>query len=239
MSNLTILHLFPETLRLNGESGNVLALSNRATAADVKVKIHKVELGGMLPKKRPELIFLGAGTLQATILASKQLERWDSQIHQWISEGSKVLAVGSGFDLASQGLILADGSRLHGLSLTNTTHRITSNHLVGEVFLNKSFAGFINSDREIARSDAALSLGTVMQSDNQELIGYVDGYRDGKVWASNVQGPLLPMNPSFADEILAAAVAGYRPSAKLRSIDSLATKAREAISIRVGNRVGL
>jgi CobQ-like glutamine amidotransferase family enzyme len=61
----------------------------------------------------------------------------------------------------------------------------------------------------------------------------MDGYSDGKVWASNVQGPLLPMNPSLADEIISAIFPRVKISSELSELDLLASKARNAISARV------
>jgi CobQ-like glutamine amidotransferase family enzyme len=152
-----------------------------------------------------------------------------------VAQGTKVLAVGTGFDLVSQGLILADGNTIAGLGLTNTTHRITGNHLVGEVVIGNDFAGFINSDREISRVEDSLSIGLVKNSDESKLVNYLDGYADGKIWATNVQGPFLPMNPRFADEILGAIFPKYVKATETRLVDSLASKARKAISSRIGH----
>jgi CobQ-like glutamine amidotransferase family enzyme len=235
MASLTILHLYPNTLHLNGEVGNVLALRRRAELYGLKVSVKSIEIGDELPKVRPSLVFIGSGTLQATLTAAKHLLKLDHLIQHWVSQGTKVLAVGTGFDLISQGLILADGTTIPGLGLTNTTHRITGKHLVGEVVIGNDFAGFINSDREISRLEDSLALGLVKHSEESKLVNYLDGYSDGKIWATNVQGPFLPMNPRFADEILLSIVPNYAKAASARPLDSLASKARKAISSRVGN----
>jgi len=235
MANLAILHLYPNTMRLNGEMGNVLALKHRAELAGLKVTVKSVEIGEELPKVRPSLVFIGSGTLQATLAAAKDLLKLDRLIHDWVAQGTKVLAVGTGFDLISQGLILADGKTVLGLGLTNTTHRITGVHLVGEVVICNDFAGFINSDREISRVDDSMALGLVKNSDESKLVNYLDGYSDGKIWATNVQGPFLTMNPSFADDILSTIFPKYLKSTETRALDSLASKARKAISTRIGN----
>lgn len=235
MANLSILHLFPKTLRLNGEVGNVMALSMRAKTAGFRVSVSSYEVSESVPKSRPDIIFIGSGTLQATLVAIKALSSIDRQLHQWVEQGTKVLAVGSGFDLVSQGVILSDGTNLPGLGMTNTTHRIAQRYRVGEVFVSNELAGFINSNREIIRGDESLALGTVTASDEATLVGYQDGYCDGKVWASNIQGPFLPMNPKFADEILSAVAPTYKKSIESKKLDALSAKARTAISIRVGN----
>jgi CobQ-like glutamine amidotransferase family enzyme len=234
VAKVVILHLYPETLRLNGESGNVLALTKRAESLGISTSVVAADIGAALPTERPDLIFIGSGTLSATMVAGKNLLTKVEQIHRWVAEGTKVLAVGTGFDLISKELVLEDGTRLPGVALTNTSHRVTGKHLVGEVVLGSKFAGFINSDREISRGKTGFELGTVQSSDEPKLVGYVDGYTDGKVWASNVQGPLLPMNPHLADAILMAVFPKLKFGAELKPLDELAAKARRAISARVG-----
>lgn len=234
MVDLVIAHLYPETLRLNGEVGNVLALEVRAQALGLDVKVLALELGQPLPTRRPNIVFLGSGTLSATKIAAQDLENRAAQLHKWVSSGTKVLAVGSGFDLISQGLKLQDGTFINGVGLTNTTHTVESTYLVGEVDLTNGLAGFINSNRSIARGSAGFEIGTVRSSDESRLLGYLDGYKDGKVLASNVQGPLLPMNPKLADEFISWVYPGLKNSQALKTFDGLASKARKAISVRVG-----
>ena len=234
MAKFEILHLYPETLKLNGEAGNVLALSKRAETLGIVTTVFTSEIGSPLPSSRPDVVFLGSGTLSATLAAAADLLTKREQIQIWVSEGSKVLAVGAGFDLISKQLVLADGTEVTGLSLTNTSHRVAGQHLVGEVVLDTNFAGFINSNREVIRDEKGFELGIVQSSDEPKLVGYVDGYSDGKVWASNVQGPLLPMNPHLADEIILAVFPKIKIGSELKQFDDLAANARKAISNRVG-----
>lgn len=233
MPELSILHLYPDTLKLNGERGNLTALRVRAMEFGLKVRISTLEIGQQLPSKRPQVLFLGSGTLSATKVAAKDLEPKTDQIHRWVVAGTKVLAVGSGFDLISQGLELADGTFIQGLGLTNTTHSIQENYLVGEVELTNGLAGFVNSNRTIRRGHAGFELGHVVASDEPSLVGYLDGYSDGKVLASNVQGPLLPMNPKLADLLISWVYPKLAKPNTLRKLDSLASNARKAISARV------
>lgn len=235
MAELSILHLYPQTLRLNGESGNVMALSVRATALGLQTKVKSVEVGQQLPGKRPNIIFFGSGTLSATKLAAEDLVTKSEVIHRWVSKGTKVLAVGSGFDLISQGLTLLDGTFLLGLGLTNTSHKIELEHQVGEVVLTNGISGFLNSNRSILRGSGTFELARVIASDNRSIVDYFDGYSDGKVLASNVQGPLLPMNPRLADELISWVYPKLSKPANLRKLDLLSSKARAAISIRVGS----
>lgn len=232
MSNFSILHLYPNTLHLNGEAGNVLALTERGKEHGLVMELNRVELGERLPNQRPDLIFIGSGILSATRVASEDLAVKAKKLLEWIASGTKVLAVGAGFDLISNGLETETGIRLFGLGLSNTIHRLTKTHLVGEVLAEGGVAGFINWNREILREDDGTALTTVVSSDNADLVGYVDGYRSPNVIATNIQGPFLPMNPSFADELLGVD-GGKSDNQRLNLLDELAEKSRSAISRRV------
>ena len=233
MSNLTILHLLPKTLKLNGEAGNVTVLRARALSAGISVHVELFELTDSLPSRRPEIIFIGSGTISATLAAAENLGKNKSQLLNWVSEGSTVVAVGSGFDLIAKTFTLESGTSVPTLGLTDTNHLETALHLVGEVVLDNGQAGFINSDRRISRENNELKFGVVSSSDENALIGYQDGFRSANIWASNVQGPWLPMNPEIADEILASQLSNYQPSSDMLKISDLAKRARSAISARV------
>jgi CobQ-like glutamine amidotransferase family enzyme len=235
LSNLTILHLLPKTLKLNGEAGNVAVLNTRASSAGISVRVELCDLTDSLPSRRPEIIFIGSGTISATLAAAEFLTLNRDLLLTWVSEGSSVVAVGSGFDLISNSFTLESGASVPTLGLTDTSHYETNKHLVGEVVLENSAAGFINSDRRISRKDENYAFGLVVSADDKALVGYLDGYRAKNIWASNVQGPWLPMNPEIADEILSSQIGGYQPSSEMLEISDLSEQARLAISRRVSN----
>ncbi|MEY4397587.1 MAG: hypothetical protein RLZ53_163 [Actinomycetota bacterium] len=230
MPKFTILHLYPNTLHLNGEVGNVVALVERGKASGLEVAVQSVELGENLPTEKPDLIFIGSGILSAVKVASVDLEKKSPKLIDWVGAGAKVLAVGAGFDLISKGLEVEPGQTLFGLGLADTRHRITNDHLVGEVVTESGLAGFINWNREIVRGGTESILATVSSSNEAQLVGYQDGYRTGNIIATNIQGPFLPMNPSVADELLG--ISG-KVAKRNATLNQLAEKSREAISRRV------
>lgn len=232
MARFALLHLYPTTLHLNGEVGNVVAITERGKSLGVEVTVQSAELNEALPKARPDLIFIGSGILSAVRVASVDLKAKAQEILEWVQAGTKVLAVGAGFDLISKGLEVEPGQTLFGLALTDTTHRVTANHLVGEVVTDNGLAGFFNWNREIQRDSIENAFSTVISSDNPNLIGYIDGYRSGNILATNVQGPFLPMNPSVADDLLGISIESAKP-VRIMTLDELAQNAREAISRRV------
>ena len=68
--------------------------------------------------------------------------------------------------------------------------------------------------------------------------GRGEAVRRGEAYATNVQGPALPLNPQLADALLRAAAerrgAEYLTGDRHTEIDRLAAGAREAILSRAG-----
>lgn len=234
MADLRITHLYPDLLRLNGESGNITALEKRANWAGLSAEVTRVELGHHLPR-HTDILFIGSGTVSATKAAADALQNLARDIS---NSDFQIIAVGSGWDLISEHFSV-DGQVVPTLNLTPTSHTATGKHLVGEVVLGDGgnpMAGFINSDRVITGLDEHSALGRVAASDEPELVGLLEGYKVGRILAARLQGPLLPMNPSLADEVLTRVLAS-KYQANASRADSQAHQARQAIASRVGYKL--
>jgi hypothetical protein len=62
--------------------------------------------------------------------------------------------------------------------------------------------GFENHGGRTALGEGVAPLGTVVKGRAND--GLVDGYRSERMWATYAHGPVLAMNPWFADEILSS-----------------------------------
>jgi CobQ-like glutamine amidotransferase family enzyme len=93
-------------------------------------------------------------------------------------------------------------------------------------------AGFVNYGAEYER-DAGVAPFARLTS------GAEDGLVAGDLIATNLHGPLLPMNPAWADRLLdraaaGAGVTGSEPDAHRAQADDYARRSREAIRARLG-----
>lgn len=236
MSEFSFLHLYPETLRLNGESGNVLALQKKLEWNGHKVAVFDVEISQQLPKERPHLVFIGSGTSTAAKLAFEDLSLKSALLKEWKSLGTVFLGVGVGFDLLSEESVDKSGGKQNGLGFLECQIVESEKYLVGEVVTDNGFAGFINTNKSV-KLKAGISLGSVTAADNDELLGITVGVNDGNVWGAYLQGPLLPMNPEIANQILAVLTPKASASDRALRVDELAKRAKHLISKRVGGNL--
>ena len=230
MADLRITHLYPELLTLNGEKGNIAALVKRANWCGLEAEVTAVEHGHHLPR-HTDILVIGAGTNSAAKLAAEALQKHAREI---ANADYQVLALGSGWDILAESFTV-DGEAVPTLGLTATNHTATGTHLAGEVVLGDGanpLAGFINTDRVITGIDESLALGRVSVSDDERLVGLLEGYFSDRILAARLQGPLLPMNPLLADELLMR-VLGAKYQVRADAADQQAKLARQAIAGRL------
>jgi len=96
MTQLRIVHLFPDVLRFYGDGGNVMTLVDRAEARSISTTVDRVPVGA---KRLPpaDLILIGGGQDREQVTVASELERLGDQLRDLVAEGSALLAVCGGF----------------------------------------------------------------------------------------------------------------------------------------------
>jgi CobQ-like glutamine amidotransferase family enzyme len=151
-----------------------------------------------------------------------------------------VLAIGLGFELLGDGVVLGDGTRVSGLGLVPGEARPLDERAAGDLVVSSAFGllvGFENHARGYEIDESTPALGSVLHGvGNSSGDGGREGLMMGSVIGSHLHGPLLAQNPALADAILAKAIGdAYSPAnPRARWADSLAEKARLKILSRAG-----
>lgn len=247
MTGLRILHLFPRELGINGDRGNVLALDRRLTWRGLRAEVIEAGIGDRVTAE-PHLVHIGSGPRSAleAVLASGDHA---SALRDWAAAGVPIIGVGAGFHLLSERIVSADGAERPGVGVLPIVIRDAPGRVVGEVLGVATpagrLAGFMNHGVEVDRRSlapfAVLERGRGDGPREEEPA--LDGARSGSVIGTHLGGPVLPMNPTVADELLEAALArlgAALPEADDRTLlaDERARQARAAIAGRLG-RAGL
>ncbi len=245
MSALRVLHLYAGALGINGDAGNVLALRQRLQWRGLAAEVVVVEAGQALPGE-VDIVHIGSGPRSARDALLSDIGARSEQLQSWASSGVAMIAVGAGFQLVSRAIISLDGSQHPGAAVLPVTIRDVAARSVGEVLGmpagGRRLAGYLNHAVEVERHDVEplveLDRGpAVGPSDSSER--RLDGVRVGGLVGTHLHGPVLPMNPALADELLQHALARHGeslPEADERVIaaDEFARRARAAIAARLG-----
>ena len=237
MTTIRIVQLYPDLLGVTGDRGNVEVLAARASLAGHDSEVLVVGRGDSAPDS-VDVIVIGNGPLSALRVVGDDLHGRRDWLAAQLAAGAVVLAVGGGAELLSAGIGLLDGTSLLGLGLLPARVARTRQRRVGYVVadtVDGRLVGFEDHASEwtlSADADRAVRYGRVIAGNG----GFPDGHEtiavDG-LYATNVQGPVLPLNPSLADALLRRAFARhgveYAPGVAHRAVDVHAEAARAEI----------
>lgn len=247
MSELHILHLYPRELGINGDSGNVATLVRRLEWRGIDAVVTLRGMGEPMPK-RVDLVHIGTGQAAAQRAVHPDLMTITDRLRDLAADGVPMVAITAGWQLFGRELELADGTVLEGAGILPSRARLVKDRVIGELTGRSEggrlVAGFENHGAVTTLLDGVKPVMTVMKgygnACRDEVVGpRTEGVRDGVNIGTNIHGPFLPMNPSFADELLTAALSRKGidlppPDQRITDVDELARKARESIVGRVG-----
>ena len=196
---LRICLLLPELLGTYGDGGNALVLAERARRRGIDTDVLSVGINDDVPDADIYLLGggedgpqrLGVDLLRATSFASR------------VRDGSFVLAVCAGLQILGTSFAVEGDDEYEGLDLVDAVTRRGNGRSVGELVVQvrgRELVGFENHGGRTTLGDGVLALGNVVRGRGND--GVIDGFVTPTIWASYAHGPVLAMNPWFADEVL-------------------------------------
>jgi CobQ-like glutamine amidotransferase family enzyme len=197
---LKIALLYPDLLGTYGDGGNALVLEERARRRGIEVSVETVGIDDEVPDA--SLYLLGGGEDGPQRMGADLLRR--SSFSSRVRDGRYVVAVCAGLQLLGATFAVEGDDEYEGLALVDASTRRGTRRSVGELVVRvngRRLVGFENHGGVTTLHDSLPALGTVERGVGND--GLVDGFRTSNIWASYAHGPLLAMNPWFADEILA------------------------------------
>jgi hypothetical protein len=129
-----------------------------------------------------------------------------------------VLAVCAGLQILGTSFAVEGDDEYEGLGLVTAVTRRGLTRAVGELLVRRDrevLVGFENHGGRTEIGAGVEPFGLVERGRGND--GVVDGYRTATIWASYAHGPVLAMNPWFADEILSRVL-----ERELEPLDSVA-----------------
>lgn len=241
--SITLLHLYPRELGINGDVGNVMALARRAEWRGMPLRVHNHEIGSPLPDA-VHLVHIGSGPVSAQELVREDLYSIAPRLREWAAAGVPFLAIAGGWQLLGRELTALDGSLSIGAGIFPSSAVLTTRRAVGEVAASGDIAGFENHGAVTTLLDGALPLATTLHGRGNAAgagpaKGAAEGVIAGASIGTNLHGPFLPMNPSWADRLLASAAARAgvqfgEDDGRCAVADGHAQKSRAAIRERLG-----
>ena len=214
MNTFKICHLFPDTLNLYGDRGNILCMVKRLEWRGISVEIHEVPVGAPLNTDDYDIFFIGGGEdFERTVIMDDLQGCKGDAIKAAIENGKVFLAICGGFQLLGNFYETIDGKRIAGLGAIDVYTVEQKQRLVGDYKfkLNDSdvgneIIGFENHTGLTYLGEQVSPLGTVLVGSGNNGQDKTEGARYKNLFASYSHGPLLSKNPKFCDYLLSLAI---------------------------------
>ncbi|HEV3267280.1 MAG TPA: hypothetical protein VGZ68_02655 [Acidimicrobiales bacterium] len=200
---LTIALIYPELLGTYGDGGNALVLAERARRRGFDAEVVSVGIADEVPDAA--IYLLGGGEDGPQRLGADLLRV--SSFAARVRDGNFVFAVCAGLQLLGTTFCVEGDDEYEGLGLVDASTARGDTRSVGELVVRvdgRALVGFENHGGRTTLGDDVEALGTVESGQGND--GMVDGFRTPALWATYAHGPVLAMNPWFADKVLARAL---------------------------------
>ncbi len=229
---ITIVHLYPRELGINGDVGNVTALRRRAEWRGMPVRVVDVGPGDALPQTA-HLVHIGSGPASSRAPLHDDVARHAATLQAWAAEGMPFLAIAAGWQLLGREVIELDRTVRSGAKVFPSAAVVSAERIVGEVAGESELgevAGYVNYGATMILDRGVEPIGSIG--------GREEGLVSGNLVGTNLHGPFLPMNPVWADRMLDAAAgrAGLAPAddePRIAVLDDRARRSRDAIRSRL------
>jgi hypothetical protein len=238
----TVVSLLPRMLDTNGDAGNARVLAQRVRWSGHEAQVVDVHSRADLPA-HVDAVSIGSGTDASLVPARDALRTLVEELRVWSNSGVPILAVGTGWELLSWGIDLADGTVIEGLGLVAGQAVPRAARATDDIVVTSKYGrliGFENHARDYVGAEAS-PLGRVAYGtgNGDRTAGpQIEGLTMGEVFCTHLHGPVLARNPTLADHLLRAAFTrlglDYSPGATAVAVDQIAQAAGNQVAVRVG-----
>ncbi len=227
MYKLKICHLYPDTLNLYGDRGNILCMKKRMEWRGHNAEICEVSIGESFNPDDYDVFFIGGGQdfEQSVLLKDLQGEK-GAAIKQAVNDEKVFLTICGGYQLLGQYYKTWDGKQCDFLGAIDVYTVGKKKRMVGDFMFRldesdggDTVIGFENHSGKTYLGKGVRPLGTIITGNGNNGEDGTEGARVKNVFATYSHGPLLPKNPKLCDTILKTALMRKYPSVTLSALD--------------------
>ncbi len=223
--NITINHMYSQSLNMYGDLGNIIALQYRAGLREIGVKVVHTELNEeFIPA---DIYLIGGGQDKDQMYVYRDLLKQKKTIQEEVEKGKVFLLICGGYQLFGKSFIDGEGNLIEGLEIldidtaaldTSVASRCIGNAVVKirgkfaeEWGINLSFSeylvGFENHGGQTRfLSDSVQPIGDVITGFGNNSFDKIEGASYQNIIGTYLHGSILPKNPHLTDAILQKAL---------------------------------
>jgi CobQ-like glutamine amidotransferase family enzyme len=240
---LSIGHLYPDTMGLYGDRGNIIALVRRCQWRGIEAKVTPLRAGDILNADAHDLLFFGGGAdREQSAVGNDLLSAKADGLRAAVESDVVVLAVCGGYQLLGKYFRTLEGQEIPGLGIFDAWTVAGRRRCIGNVVVEalvgepgRTLVGFENHSGQTFLGDGCQPLARVLQGHGNNGSDRLEGAVYRQVYGCYLHGSLLPKNPWFADHLILQALKRRYPELDaLEPLDDmLEQRAHESVIARV------
>lgn len=223
---IKIYHLYPDTMNLYGDYGNIQTLLKRCKWRDIGTEVKEISIGDKANFDDADLIFLGGGQDRGQARIADDLQMRGPKIKEEIEKDLAALTICGGYQLFGKYFKTLSGDVIPGIEIFDAwteagnkrlsgnvivdCRKTSSDWVVKENFASETFhttlVGFENHSGRTFLGPKAKPLGQVIRGYGNVGDGSFEGCVYKNAIGTYLHGPLLPKNAWLADHLIIAAL---------------------------------
>lgn len=178
---ITIGYLYYDLLNLYGDSGNIKTLKYHLEEQGIDVDIKNISVGDKKDFKDIDLLYIGSGTNDNTIVALEDLKKDKKELEKYIKDKKFILSTGNSIEIFGNYILLSK-KKIKTLGVLDYVcmkeKRIVKDVNITTNIIEDKIIGFENHDGKVITVD-----DDIIKIDN--------------FYGTYIIGPLLVRNPKF------------------------------------------
>lgn len=235
LKNIDVVHLYPESMNIYGDTGNVKTLVWRLRRHGFEPKISHVRVGEKLPAN-VDIVLGGGGQDSGQLVVREDLKRRTNNLRRLSDDGVVMLMVCGLYQLFGHYFEIDQDTVIPGTGIFDMYTKAGNERLIGNIVVQSPFGrlvGFENHSGQTYLNKEQLPLGAVIKGYGNNDTTHKEGAVIKNTFGTYLHGPILPKNPQFADELIRRAVERRYGQVQLEHIDdTVAYKAAEIAAKR-------
>ncbi len=210
---LRLAHLYPDTMNLYADRGNVIALTKRCRWHGIELKTESISIGNDIDTSQFDLVFLGGGQDKEQRLVGNDLLSKQQSLAEMADDNVVMLVVCGGYQLFGNFYRPAHGPELKGLAILDIETIAGNRRLIGNVVLKTDIMAGQELLVGFENHSGKTYLGAGVRPLGRTDVGFGNNGEDGlegavykNVFGTYLHGSLLPKNPQFTDHLITLAL---------------------------------
>src|SRR5205823_5076612 len=172
------------------------------------------------------LVLLGGGTDRVQEIIGADLAAKHGQLEEAADRGAVILGICGGYQFLGRRYVTPEGRSIDGLSMLDVETRASERRIIGRVHARATLwgatfdlAGFENHGGRTTLGPKAAPLAAVPRGGGNDGRTGTEGAVQDTIVGTYLHGPVIPVNPEFADTLLARALLPVTGGAPLQPLD--------------------